>query len=89
MQKIDKFISHNSKYAALQKPLEAAGVCEKARAVAEGRFTVISFKQGLLTVGITSPAQAMNLQAESESIIENINRELGREAVTKLRYKIQ
>ena len=89
MQKIDSFLKHNPKYRALSKPLEAAAVCDKAKAVAQGRFEVISFKQGLLTVGVNSPAEAMNLQAESMSIIKDINRELGREAITKLRFKIQ
>lgn len=89
MDKVNNILKHHSKYSALRKPLEAAGVCETARVVADGRFSIISFKNGLLTVGITSSAQAMNLQAESPVIIKNINDKIGRKAVEKIRYKIQ
>lgn len=88
MENIKKHLSSIPKYSALRKPLEAAGVCETARAVAKGRFSIVSFKNGLLTVGVTSSAEAMNLQAESPVIIKKINDKIGREAVEKIRYKI-
>lgn len=88
MDKIDKFLKHNSKYKALQKPLEAAEVCHAARQYSEGGYKVISFRDGLLTLGVNSPGQSANLQAQSAQIIDTINKNLGQEKVKKIRFKI-
>ena len=89
MKKISDFISRSPKYKSLQKPLEAANVCGGARECSEGRFEVISFKAGLLTLGVESSAQAADLQMQSAQIIAEINEKLGREAIEKIRFKIQ
>lgn len=88
MDKIKKFLSTNIKYTRLAKPLEAAAVCEVARAVGEGRFSVLSFRDGLLTVGTQNSGAAANLQMESDSIVKEINAKLDHELVKKIRFKI-
>lgn len=88
MNNIDSFMRHNSKYKSLQKPLEAANVCDTARLLAHGRFEVVSFRQGLLTLGVTSPAASTNLQMETSKIIKELNEKLGGELVLKIRLKI-
>lgn len=89
MKKLSKFLSHNPKYQRYQKPLEAARVCEAARTMARHRFEVISYKNGLLTVSVQSPAAAGNLQAESTEIVEEINQKIGGNKVKKIRFKIE
>lgn len=88
LDKIDKFIKHNPKYCGLSKPLTAARVCETARTYIDTRASVISFRDGLLTLGVESSAQAANIQAESSQIISEINNKLGEKLVKRLRYKI-
>ena len=88
MKKIGKMLRHNPKYKRMQKPLEAAEVCDVARAISKGRFGVISFKNGLLTVSVQSSAAAANLQAESQEIIDEINQKVGKRVVEKIRFKI-
>ncbi len=89
MDKIDKFLSTNSKYTRLQRPLAAARVCEAARLAAKGRFNIISFKDGLLTAGVENSNEAANLQMENDQIIKEINAKLDQELVKRLRFKIQ
>ena len=88
MDKIDRFLSHNPKYLKLSKPLESARVCDTARALARDRFSVVSFRDGLLTVGTENSSAAASLQMESISIIEEINQELKEEMVKKIRFKL-
>jgi predicted nucleic acid-binding Zn ribbon protein len=88
MDNISKFISHNSKYQRLSGPLRAAQVCDTARSLANDRFTVLSFKDGLLTLSTQSSAATANLQIESQKIIQSINDKLGQEFVKKIRFKI-
>lgn len=88
MKKIGQFIDHNSKYNALKKPLEAAGVCDEARALARDRFGVVSYKNGLLCLSCSCPAAAANLSAESEEIKNELNKKLGKKIVENIRFKI-
>lgn len=97
LDKINNFMRHNPKYNALSKPLTAAKVCDAARSLTQYHLTVISFKDGLLTIGSSSPAEANNLQMQSTQIIKEINEKLNHEKapveqgqglVTRLRYKI-
>jgi hypothetical protein len=88
MDNISKFISHNSKYQRLSGPLRAAQVCDTARSLANDRFTVLSFKDGLLTLSVQSSSATANLQMESQKIIQSINDKLGQEFVKKIRFKI-
>lgn len=88
MDNIKKFLSHNPKYNRYKKPLEAANVCDSARSVAEGRYDVISFRAGLLTLSVTSAAAAANLSLDSEKLKKEINTKIGEEMVKKLRFKI-
>lgn len=80
---------YNPRYKRYQKPLEAAKVCEAAREISEHRYSVISFKNGLLTVSCTSSAAAANLQAESQEIISQINQKVGEKVIKKIRLKIE
>ncbi len=72
----------------MQKPLEAARVCEIARQQSDGQYRLVSYKNGLLTLAVESPAQAANLQAESSEIIDKINEKIGKGVVEKIRFKI-
>lgn len=87
MESIDKLFGSNSKYTRLSGPLRAAQICDTARALADGRFTVTSFKDGLLTVGVESSAAASNLRFETEKIIKEINEKIGQTLVQKVRVK--
>ena len=89
MKKISKFLSENPRYKRYQKPLEAAEICDRAREIAEGKYNIISFKNGLLTVSVNSSAQAGNLQAESADIIAKINQKIGENKVKRIRFKIR
>jgi len=88
MIKIDNFISANAKYSRLARPLEAAHVCDTARGLADGRFEVVSFREGLITLGVHSSSEATNLRFISENIVRQINEKLGQEKVEKARIKI-
>lgn len=86
---INNIFKGNPKYLRLQKPLQAANVCDTARTLTHYRFDVISFKDGLLTLGVNSSAQAANLQMQSTQIIKEVNQKLGQILVEKIRTKIQ
>lgn len=88
MDKISKFLSADSKYTKLSGPLQAAHVCDAARAVARSRFMVVSFADGMLTVATENSSAAANLQMESAQIIIEINHKLGQDLVQRLRFKI-
>lgn len=88
MKKISEYLRHNPRYKAYKKPLEAAQICDLARNQANGRFGVISFRLGLLTLEVDSSSQATMLQFETQKIIDKINQKLGRPAVKSLRFKI-
>jgi len=89
MENIKKIINRQSKLRRYQKPLEAAEVCKIAEGIYEGRFEIISFKNGLLTVAVNSSAAAASLQSEQATIIDKINRKIGEEKVKRIRFKIQ
>lgn len=89
MDHINKHFRQIPRYARLQKPLEAANVCSEARVLADGRFGVISFKTGLLTLSVSSSSAANNLQMEIYQIQKELNLKLGQELVEKVRIKIE
>lgn len=89
MKKIDHDFRHNPRYLKLRKPLEAAEVCDTARSLAQGRFEVVSYKQGLLTLAVSNSSEAGNLQIESQKIIDDINTKIGQEKVKNIRFKIK
>lgn len=88
MKHIKYYLSNNPRYSRYKKPLEAAHVCDMARRQANGRFGVVSFRRGLLTLSVESPAAAANLNADSEKIIKELNKKIGHKAVERLRFKI-
>lgn len=88
MKKIDRILKQDSRYKRWQKPLEAAYICQTARETASHQFEVVSFKNGLLTLAVDSPAQAANLHAESSAIIDKINEKIGKRVVERIRFKI-
>jgi len=89
MDKINKQFRHNPRYLKLRKPLEAARICGVALRLAQGRFEVISFKQGLLTLATKNSGEAANLQLESQKIIDEVNQKVGEDVVKNIRYKIK
>ncbi|MGA2666703.1 MAG: DciA family protein [Patescibacteria group bacterium] len=88
MEKINKILGQQSRYKRIQKPLEAASVCQAATSCIEPPYHIVSFKGGLLTVGTRTMAAAANLQMKSVQIIKCVNKKIGRELVQRLRYKI-
>lgn len=89
MDNIKQFLKHNSKFQRLAGPLTAAHVCDTVRALADDRFTVVSFREGLLTLTVESSAAAANLQTELPKLIEEINNKLESKLVEKIRLKIR
>ena len=88
MDNINNFMRQHPKYRGLVKPLHAAKICEAARSAADGRFEVISYRDGLLTLGVSSSSAAADIQAESTQIMAEINQKLDQELVKRLRTKI-
>lgn len=88
MDKINSIFNRGSKYQSLAGPLRAAQICDSARAFADGRFTTLSYVDGLLTVGVESSAAAANLTFETEKIIKQINEKVGQDFIKKIRIKI-
>lgn len=88
MRKISNIFGNNPRYTKMQKPLEAAEVCDAARVIAKGHYEIISYKNGLLTLGCSSPMIAQELQSKSLDIMASINKKLGRTAVERIRFKI-
>lgn len=89
MKKVRQILSDNPRYNRYKKPLEAANICDVARAEGKGRFGVISYSRGTICLSVNSPAEAANLQAESQKIIDELNQKLGQEIVKRVRFKIQ
>ena len=88
MDKINKFLHSNSKYTRLSGPLQAAHVCDTARALAADRFSVLTYVDGLLTLGVSNSMASANLRMELTQIMAQINEKLGVERVKKIRLKI-
>jgi len=88
MDSINRFISSNPKYSRLSKPLNAARVCDTVRELADDRFSVLMFKDGLLTLGCENPVLATSLRMEEIKLIEKINQKLGSKEIEKIRFKI-
>ena len=88
MDKIGRILGGESRLKRFQKPLEAANVCAAGATCVDARYSIISFKNGLLAVGVKSSAEAANLQMKSGQILECINTKLGKEIVKRIRYKI-
>lgn len=88
MENIGNLFKQDPKFKSFQKPLEAAGVCDVARKYSKGTYEVISFHDGLLTLGTHSPTQSMELQMKSTEIISRVNKDLGVQKVLKLRFKL-
>ncbi|MFA6493124.1 MAG: DciA family protein [Patescibacteria group bacterium] len=88
MKKVSDYFRDNPRYSRYKKPLEAANVCDTVRLLAHGRFEVVSFRSGLLTLSVSSSAAAANLSFESTQLISEINEKLGENKVEKVRFKI-
>jgi len=89
MEDIKNIIGRQSKLKRLHKPLEAAYICKIADSLADDCYDAVSFKNGLLTVGVSSNLAAANLQVESSKIIERINQKVGENRVQRIRFKIE
>lgn len=88
MDKIGKILGGESRLKRFQKPLEAANVCAAGAACVDAQHSIVSFKNGVLTVGVRTSAEAANLQMKSGQILECINAKLGQDLVKRIRYKI-
>ncbi len=88
MKKIQNIFSNDPRFQRLQKPFEAAEICETARLVSNGRYNIVSFKDGLLTASCSSTYEASNLQSEIAQIISSINKKIGEEKVKRVRFRI-
>lgn len=78
----------NSKFVKLAGPLRAAQVCDAARLLADDRFEVVSFCEGLLTLGVPNSAAANDLRLKSKDVMTQINAKLGKDWVEKIRIKL-
>lgn len=68
--------------------MEAAHICETARALADGHYDIISYNKGLLTLSVASVAAANNLRMTTLNIQKELNEKLGSEIIKKIRIKI-
>jgi hypothetical protein len=88
MDNISRFMQGNPKYQKLTGPLRAAQICDAARVLANERFVVIKFVDGVLTLATTSSAASANLQMEVGKIKKEINEKLGFDWVKQIRFKL-
>ena len=88
MEDINNLLSGNQRFKKLAGPLRAAQDCDEARLLASDRFTVISFREGLLTVGVGNSAAAGDLRFQLENIKKELNTRLGSEWVERVRIKL-
>ena len=87
MDKLSSIFARGGKFQRLAGPLKAAQVCDTTRGLADDRFGVLSFRDGLLTLSVESPAAAANLQSEIPELIQKVNQKIGSDSVKKIRFK--
>ena len=63
----------------------AAFVCHMANEVSNGRFKVVSFKNGTLTLAASSSAAAQDLKFQQAELLDQINQKLKTSLVKSLR----
>ena len=63
----------------------AAFVCHVASEVSNGRFKVVSFKNGTLTLAASSSAAAQDLKFQQAELLEQINHKLNHTYITTVR----
>lgn len=67
---------------------QAAYICFVADEVAKSRFKALSFRDGVLEIGVTNSIEAMQIQADQTEIVEEINKILKNQKVQRIRFRI-
>lgn len=86
--KIDKVLKKQLNKVSLGDSAQAAYVCYVANEVSAGKYQAISYRGGVLEIGVKNNIEAMQIQADKTNIMGEINCKLKNQKVEKLRYKI-
>jgi len=73
---------------AINKQFRAAYICSAAQQVLGSEAVVVSFRDGTLSLAVSSSAQAANIQIQTSQILGEVNKKIGADKVTKLRFKV-
>ena len=88
-EKISSTILKRLAEKGLLKTVLAAAICDKAQAVAEGEFEVISFKKGVLKIRVGSAVKAQLLKLKERQLILEINENLKAEKIKRFSFEIK
>lgn len=88
-KKINQLLPKQLHQKNLHNLAQAAYVCHLADQLAKGRYNAISFKNGVLTLGVKNNFEAIALQSEQMLIILEINKKLGQDSIKRLKYRIK
>jgi hypothetical protein len=85
MDKLDKFLRPALAKRGLLGAATSAEVCFLADKWGNGRFSAISFSKGVLKLSVLSSSASSELAMEQETLIDHLNKKIGRESVKSVR----
>lgn len=71
-----------------QRRIDSASVCKVAQNLSKGLYVTHSFRNGALKVSVSSYDDVATVMLRQESLINQINNELGMNKVSKLRISV-
>ncbi|MEX2209776.1 MAG: DUF721 domain-containing protein [Patescibacteria group bacterium] len=78
----------------IRRPVEASAVCRACDAALGDVFDqsvpmrAVSFRSGMVTVAVVSPAWSHELTASADEVIRSANRKIGKDAVRDLKARV-
>lgn len=88
MKKIENILKKRLRHFGLEQIALSSLVCQRADEVSQGQFQAISFKKGILTLGVQNSSAACQLQLQQKEILQKINTSMGQDIVQRLRFKV-
>lgn len=86
--KIDHLVKKQLNKVNLGRTAQSAYICRVAEDVLEGKYKIISYLQGVLTIAVKNNYQAMQIQAEKTAILKKINLKLGQQKITAIKFRL-
>ncbi|MFA7252938.1 MAG: DciA family protein [Patescibacteria group bacterium] len=88
MKKIDKILSDSLTKKGIGQAAKSALVCFWADKWGNGRFSVISFQNGILKVSVESSPAASELEIAKEDLIDEVNKKANKRIVRQVRILV-
>lgn len=88
LEPINKILNARANKYGLKNVADAARICFEAKAVSDGEFEPISFRNGILTISVANNILASKIQMKSSSIIKKINQKVGGEKIKRVKFRI-